>query len=166
MSASNPSVPLEELPSRLASVFATHPAIAAAYLFGSAARGEAGPESDLDIGVIYRRPRDADHGRIATELAAQVGRALGVEAVDVVDLEAQGVIFCHEVLCEALRLYESDPERRIDFESDTIVRALDFRPTYELATRGKAAALRRWLTNRYDLRTSSVEARHPEGESR
>jgi hypothetical protein len=120
----------------------------------------------VDIGLVYRRPGDVDHERIAAELADQVGRALAVEAVDVVDLEAQGAIFCHEVLCEAVRIYESDAERRTDFESDVIVRALDFFPTYRLATRGKPAALRRWLRRRYDLRTASVEARHTEGESR
>jgi len=160
------SVPLEEVPSLLAPLFARQPAIAAAYLFGSVARGQAGPESDVDIGVVYRRPSEVDHERIATELADQVGRALGIEAVDVVDLEVQGAVFCHQVLCDAVRIYESDAERRTDFESDVIVRALDFLPTYRLATRGKPAALRRWLRERYDLRTASVEARHPEGESR
>jgi hypothetical protein len=65
-----------------------------------------------------------------------------------VDLEAQGPIFCHRVLCEGRRLYEGDHQRRVDFESEVIVRAHDFRPTYDLATRGKPAALRRWLRQR------------------
>jgi predicted nucleotidyltransferase len=149
---------LEQLIRALAPVFAAHPAIAGAYLFGSVARGEAGPESDLDVGLVYRQRGGADHTRIASELAAQLGRASGREAIDVVDLEAQGPIFCHRVLCEGRLLYVADAARRVDFESETIVRALDFRPTYDLATQGKPAALRRWLRERYDLRTGSVKA--------
>jgi hypothetical protein len=134
---------------RLAPVFAGHPEVAAAYLFGSVARGSAGPESDLDIGVVYRGRRVRERRpRVAAELASEIGSALGFDLVDLVDLEAQGPIFCHRVLCEGRRLYEGDHWRRVDFESNVIVRALDFRPTYDLATRGKPAALRRWLAQR------------------
>lgn len=136
--------------------------MAAAYLFGSVARGEAGPESDLDIGIVYRERCAGDHDRLAPELALALGRASGIELVDVVDLEAQGPIFGHRVLCEGWRLYEADAGRRIDFESETIVRALDFRPTYDLATRDKPAALRRWLEKRYDLRPGTVKTRSSE----
>src|SRR5688572_44263 len=142
---------LEELAARLAPIFAREPAVAVAYVFGSVARGEARPQSDLDIGVVYRRDCRADHERIASKLAAEIGRAAGMEAVDVVDLEPQGPIFCHEVLRDGVRVYDADTERRVDFESETIIRALDFRPTYDLATRGKTAALRRWLRDHYDL---------------
>lgn len=151
------SVELGRLARQLEPIFGGYPAIAAAYVFGSVARGEAGPESDLDIGVVYRHRAGTEHARLAPVLAAQLGQASGFEAVDVVDLDAQGPIFCHRVLCEGRRLYEADAARRIDFESETIVRALDFQPTYDLATRDKPAALRRWLRERYDLRTGSVK---------
>jgi predicted nucleotidyltransferase len=149
---------LEQLIRTLAPVFAAYRAIAVAYLFGSVARGEARPESDLDVGLVYPQRGGAEHPRIASELAAQLGRASGREAIDVVDLEAQGPIFCHRVLCEGRLIHVADAARRVDFESETIVRALDFRPTYDLATQGKPAALRRWLGERYDLRTGSVKA--------
>lgn len=123
--------------------------MAAAYLFGSVARGSAGPESDVDIGIVYSDSRArAQHPRVAAELSVEIGKALACDLIDLVDLEAQGSIFCHQVLCEGRRLYESERDRRIDFESGVIIRALDFRPTYELATRGKPAALRRWLRQR------------------
>jgi predicted nucleotidyltransferase len=156
---------IEPLGSKLDAIFRRHPAVAAAYLFGSVARGEAGPDSDLDVGVVYDKPYPNDRDRIATQLALEIGRAVGMDAVDVVDLEAQGPLFCQRVLLEGSRLYEGNAGRRIDFESDAIVRALDFRPTYDLATQGKPAALRRWLRQRYDLRTGPDEARSPEGES-
>jgi predicted nucleotidyltransferase len=150
-------IELEQLGQVLEPIFVGYPAIAAAYVFGSVARGQAGPESDLDVGLVYRERDGTDHERLAPTLAVRLGQVSGHAVVDVVDLEAQGPIFCHRVLCEGQRLYEADAARRIDFESETIVRALDFRPTYDLATRGKPAALRRWLRERYDLRTGPVK---------
>ena len=51
------------------------------YLFGSHARGDAGPDSDLDLLVIV--PDDADPSRQRSRLAYEVLRGTGV-AVDVV----------------------------------------------------------------------------------
>jgi hypothetical protein len=68
----------------------------------------------------------------------------------VIDLEVQGPILGHRVLLEGRRIYVADEARRVDFESDTLVRAFDFRPTYELATRGKVAAMRRWRRQQRD----------------
>jgi predicted nucleotidyltransferase len=160
------TIELERLRREAAPLLAKHPEIAAAYVFGSVAQGRARVGSDLDIGVVYRARGEPAHERVATTLARELSHLTGVEAVDVVDLEAQGPLFCHRVLCDGLRLYEGDADRRVDFESDTVVRALDFRPTYEIATRGKVAALRRWLKERYDLGSAADEARHPEVEPR
>jgi predicted nucleotidyltransferase len=136
---------------RIAAVMGRHSEVAAAYLFGSVARGTSRPGSDLDVGVVYA-PRGSDaHDRLVTPLALELAEATGFTEIDVVDLAAQGPVFAHRVLCDGLRVYEGDRERRIDFESDTIVRALDFMPTYVIATRDKPAALRRWLEERYGL---------------
>lgn len=137
---------------QIAAVMQRVPEVAAAYLFGSVARGCATAQSDLDVGVVYRERCSDAHERVATGIAIALARATGVEEIDVVELEAQGPIFAHRVLCDGIRAYEGDAARRVDFESETIVRALDFMPTYRLATRGKPAALRRWLEERYGLR--------------
>jgi uncharacterized protein len=150
----------------LGTVFARYPEVAAAYVFGSVARGEARPDSDLDIGVVYRRRDRGDHERIASSLALDLGKALEIDHIELVDLEAQGPIFRHGVLLEGRLLYEADRDRRVDFESNTLVRAFDFRPTYELATRGKVTALRRWLRSHHDFRTGPVKTRHSQDESR
>jgi predicted nucleotidyltransferase len=142
-----------------ASLFAGHPEIAVVYLFGSYARGQARAGSDVDLAIVYRSPElgQAAHRRIADDLALAVGKAAGVERVDVIDLLAQGPLFCHQVLCESQRLYVGDEARRVDFESTTMVRAFDFRPTYEIATRGKVLALRRWLREHHDVGATSAE---------
>jgi len=150
---------IEALRAATTAVLQRHSDVAAAYVFGSVARGTADAESDVDIGVVYRATvRSSAHDDLADELAIAVGRATGTERVDVVDLGAQGPIFCHRVLCEGALIHEADRARRVDFESDTIVRAIDFRPTYEIATRGKATALRQWLRDAQLVRTRATRS--------
>jgi predicted nucleotidyltransferase len=140
------SAVLDALRDAIAAELRSFPEVAAAYLFGSVARGTARSDSDVDVGIVYRRGASAAvHDRVVAALGPVLLRVTGRERADLVDLAAQGPIFAHQVLCEGRRIYEADRDRRVDFESDVIARALDFRPTYEIATRGKAAALRRWL---------------------
>ncbi len=46
--------------SQIASYFAYRTGLAAVYLFGSMAGGQATPESDVDIGVPYQRGQEPD----------------------------------------------------------------------------------------------------------
>lgn len=138
---------LQELARRMRPILADYPQLAAAWIFGSAARGDLRADSDIDVGILFRTPGDTalDHHRMIGELAARLESSTVPHPVDVVVLESQGVIFCHRAFVEGQLIYEADHERRVDFESDTVVRALDFRPTHELALRGQAAGLRRRL---------------------
>jgi hypothetical protein len=107
--------------------------------------------------MVHSRPDTVE------TLSAAIGKVTGFEAVDVVNLEAQGPIFAHGVLCDGWRVFVGDEDKRIDFESDTMSKAWDFAPTYALATRGKVAAFRRWLEERYDIGSSPGEARPSQG---
>jgi predicted nucleotidyltransferase len=137
----------EELADRMRPILCRYEPIAAAWLFGSAARGELRPESDVDVGLLLRRPGEtaADHHMMLGELAGRLQIVTAPHDVDLVLLEPQGPVFCHSALVEGLLICEPDRQRRIDFESTTVVRALDFRPTYERAQRGQADGLRRRL---------------------
>lgn len=120
-----------------------YPEIAAAWLFGSAARRELRPDSDVDVGILLQDPRQAavDCYGLLAELIARLEVVTAPHAVDVVLLEHQGPVFAHQALVDGVLIVEHDPERRVDFEATTVVRGIDFRPTWELATAGQTSAL-------------------------
>ncbi len=139
-----------ELDQAIAGVAADYEPIAAAYVFGSCARGDATQHSDLDVGVVLRkRGEDAlTHYRTLADMASRLEPLAPSGKVDVIALESQGPIFQHRVLAEGRLVYERDRERRIDFESDAHVRYFDWKPTYEIARRHHRAGFRRWLESR------------------
>jgi hypothetical protein len=131
----------------IAKVMQRVPDVVAAWVFGSEARGEARPDSDLDVGVLVRgrNPSALDwYARLAT-IAALLEELVPGRMVDVVLLEPQGPIFCHRVLSEGRLVYDADPKRRVDFESATYVRYFDFLPTWKLAQKHAAEGIRRRL---------------------
>ena len=138
---------VHELGPGIAEACAGYPEIAAAYLFGSRARGDARPDSDLDVGLVLRRRGETveEHHRWLRDLAGRLESLCPGSLVDVVLLEPQGPIFAHRVLCEGVRVYEADRARRVDFESDTISRALDLLPWHERLARERLRGYRRWL---------------------
>jgi predicted nucleotidyltransferase len=116
----------------LSPVLEAAPSVAAAWVFGSVARGEARDDSDLDVAVLLRDPR-ADlltHRRELMDLAARLEQAAG-RAVDIVVLGLHDPILADRVLSEGRLVLDADPERRIDFTSDALARYLDWAPLYE-----------------------------------
>ena len=77
-----------------------------ALLFGSAARGELRPDSDLDVAVLGQGPLDLAQKR---ELIAGLARASG-RAVDVVDLATVGEPLLGRILAGGRRLFGSDED--------------------------------------------------------
>jgi len=128
-------------------ILAEFPDICAVYLFGSKVRGDDKTESDVDLGLVFRKRGKSrlEHNRMLGELASRLEQITYPHHVDLVSLEEQGPVFCLKVLQEGRLIFQSNRKRRIDFESDVYVRGLDFLPTYNLATRGRIAGFRRWL---------------------
>jgi predicted nucleotidyltransferase len=89
--------------------------ILAAYLFGSVARNEAGPSSDVDVAVLYREapPRSLDGlpFELQDHLASQMDRP-----VQVVVLNHAPVDLVHRVLRDGQLLLDRDPALRIRYE--------------------------------------------------
>lgn len=108
----------------LRGVIDAEPAIRVAYLFGSCARGDFGPTSDVDVALL------ADQRIDLTELAA-IGARIGTvvdRPVDVVDLRSAPPLLCRQVVAEGEVLTARDPLLRFDFEQEAVRRCEDTRP--------------------------------------
>ena len=96
-----------------------------AYVFGSAARGEAHPDSDLDVAVLASSELDLE---ARSRLSESIARACGhSRRVDVVDLRSAPPVLAREVVRDGVILVERDPLVRFDFEMDAIRRFEDTR---------------------------------------
>jgi hypothetical protein len=117
---------------RLAAFFADRPGeVAAVYLFGSAARGDAGPSSDLDIGVLFRIPPEPTFAGQPCALEGALERCLGGD-VDLVALNTAPVDLRIRVLREGRLVFERDRSARIQFEVRTRNEAFDLEPILHL----------------------------------
>jgi predicted nucleotidyltransferase len=102
------------------------PEILLAYLFGSRVRGDAGPLSDFDFGVLFERvpEREELRARLGSTLAA----ALDTDRIDVVSLNDAAVELAYGVISEGEVLYEHDVETRVEYEAGTMSRYYDCLP--------------------------------------
>jgi len=118
----------ERLRACTATILGKHPWAAAAYLYGSAARG--GPARDVDLGIVAAPL--PDHAELVT-VGAGIAAALGLdaEAIDVRLLNGGDPVFLGNFLRDAVLLYEADPEQRIRFEVWAMNQWLDFQPVWE-----------------------------------
>jgi predicted nucleotidyltransferase len=110
----------------LRDVLAADSSVRLAYLFGSAARGEQGQGSDLDVAVLAEGPLGLDS---TARLAERLERAISFRhRVDVVDLRAASPVLAAEVVRDGIVLLQRDAELRFGFEIDAIRRFEDTRP--------------------------------------
>src|SRR5258708_38337721 len=91
------------------------PEIAAAYLFGSVARGTAGPRSDVDLGLLYTEDPPRTLAGLGLDLEDEVERLLGLP-VQVVVLNRAPVDLVVRVLRDGKLLFEGNAARRGLFE--------------------------------------------------
>jgi predicted nucleotidyltransferase len=103
---------------RLAELFAQEAerqGIAAAYLFGSVARGTAGKRSDVDVAVLYEDEPPSGFASLGLPIRADLERLLG-RTVDVVILNRASADLIHRVLRDGHLLVDRNRSRRIAFE--------------------------------------------------
>ncbi len=123
-------------------VLARFPRVSAAWVFGSVARGDARPDSDLDIAVLLAGPEDTADSSHLLALAAELERFSPSGLVDVLVLGRQGSVLRHKILSEGRLVKDADPNARMEFEETTIREYLDWKPTHDLAMRSTFAGLR------------------------
>ncbi len=85
----------------------------AAWLFGSQAKGNARPDSDVDVAVLGYRRLTLDE---RLELQQIVEQAAGTSSADLVDLRNASPILAFEAL-HGQRLVVNSPERLAEFSS-------------------------------------------------
>jgi uncharacterized protein len=133
---------LAELERAVGIAVAQHPEIAAAWIFGSAARGDSGQDSDLDLAVLLKSSTAAASQAWLRELAGALERYSGSGRVDILVLGEQGPVLRHRVLSEGRLVHDADPDARVAFEGRTIAEYLDWKPTHDIAMRTVFAGLR------------------------
>jgi len=136
---------MHDLAASVRNVLASAPSVAAAWIFGSMARGDVRDDSDLDVAILLRDPSStaASEREELLQLAAMLEKAIG-RAVDVVVLGLMDPIIAHRVLSEGTLVFDEDPDRRIDFTSDVLSRYLDWAPLYEATAARSLATNRAW----------------------
>lgn len=120
------------LVARLSEALEPRAEILEAYLFGSHARGQARPGSDIDVAVYIdeERAEDGDWGYRA-ELATALMAALGEDDVDVVVLNRAPVLLYHRVLRDGVRLISRDLRATTARAGQALSRYFDFLPQFD-----------------------------------
>ena len=135
--------PGETLLKPLRRLLRAEPNIAAAYLFGSHARGRPTPMSDLDVGVLLAEPgtlREA--GEYQLDLMGRLDDLLHRNA-EVVVLNFAPPLLAHEVIVEGILLHARDRGARLAFESRARRMYFDLAPALEAHTRTVMASIKK-----------------------
>jgi predicted nucleotidyltransferase len=101
------------------------PAVVFAYLFGSAARGDLTPLSDVDLAVYVAESADPVEARL--DVVGTVTSHLGTDEVDVVILNTAPTALVGRILGTRRVILDREPFRRHRFESLRLREYLDFR---------------------------------------
>jgi hypothetical protein len=123
----------------LIETLAAQPDVVAAYLFGSAARGTAGPLSDLDVGLLAG---DRHRAQAACERTTDaLGRALRTSRIDVVSLASAPMPLRYHVVRDGSLVLCRDAAVVERFVTDTVLQYLDFKPLRDRAFQTMRSAI-------------------------
>lgn len=111
---------------RLADDWSRDEDVAAAYLHGSRARGDARASSDVDFAVILRANLSpSDRWRKRLELLDSAASALGTDAVDLVLIDEAPSPVSHRAIRDGVLIVDRDPGRRVEVVEGVFRRYLD-----------------------------------------
>ncbi len=109
------------------------PGLVSAYLFGSSAQGDMKPLSDIDIALLFDKA--VEYKFIETNILIDAMRILGTEEIDLVVLNEAPLHLRYSILRNKRIIFCSDPIKRVNFETDSIMEYLDFRHIRQLYNR-------------------------------
>ena len=131
-----------DLVARLRSRIAALPAVRLAVLFGSTARGEARPRSDVDLGVLL----DPDTRDLRCHVEAELGRAAERE-VDVIYLNEAPPLLRFEISRDGVLLFEKEDGLWTDVKVRAMVDWWDWAPYARMFTKAAVQRLREKVKN-------------------
>lgn len=126
---------MEGLEERLRGALEARRDVLVAYLFGSVARGKAGPLSDVDVAVLLAE--DGDPFTAFLEVAEEVARIVGPERADVVFLNEAPVALAYRVLRDGRLILCRDEEARIEHRVRTVLAYPDMEPFFRTFEEGE-----------------------------
>lgn len=119
---------LEQFQPALDEVFGRQ-GVVLAYLFGSQARGDAGPLSDVDVAVLFGPDVAKDEQfRRVLRLVGELGTVFGRDDVYVVNLVGASPLLRHRVYYDGHLLYNPDEAKRVRFETTALRDYVDTEP--------------------------------------
>ncbi len=136
---------------QLRQVLEARPEILDGYLFGSRARGDARPHSDVDVAVFASATPDTGFG-YAAELTTELIAATGINEIDLVVLNAAPPLLYHRVLRDGIRLIARDLAATTTREGQAVSRYCDFVPQLAKIELAARARRERGEFGRYALR--------------
>jgi predicted nucleotidyltransferase len=104
-------------------LLAAFPSVWVIYVYGSFARGDHSPQSDIDLALLLPPDEKIDDLlSIISDVSTRVHRE-----VDLVDLRKVNDVLRREVLAEGQTLYVSQPDRVLEWEGTAISRYQRYR---------------------------------------
>lgn len=127
---------IEDIKKTLSPVFERSGSIRFAYLFGSVAKEEVAPLSDIDVAVYLSDVDPAAVFDVKLSLHGDICRALNRNDVDLVVLNTvANNMLIEEIIRHGVVIYDRDIDAREDYEVASLHQAIDFK-TQRLAVMG------------------------------
>jgi len=130
--AAEPRLDRDVVRTALIDILADETAVLAVYLFGSVARGTAGPLSDIDVGLLLEGPQKG-HESVVDRATHALRRRLRTSRVDVLSLADAPMPLRYRVVRDGTLVLCRDAAARQRFIAASVLHYLDFQPLRERA---------------------------------